>query len=125
MTINRPFLGTGDSFEKAYPTLTNAIMKYTESNINGDLKTSVYSAKEDGPTLRCSKCNNEYNMEYEIKSLLLSNETTREISFSCSGWEVKRSKHSNGIECVCSIQGTLELKMKPVVEPVYLSKHTD
>jgi hypothetical protein len=110
----RPFLARAGTFDEAFPSLEDAILKYQVLDYDGLGPALVHSLRGDGPKLTCKnpKCHEGgYGVEHEVRLMILICATSKEIEMHCPGWETK-PKHSIGDACTRSIRGVLELKTR-------------
>lgn len=110
----RPFLARAGTFDEAFPSLKDALLKYEEHDYDGTSRSSVHSLRDDGRKLRCRnpKCHDGgYDIQQEVQLMLLTGEISKKLERHCPGWET-RPKHSIGDDCTRRISGVLELKTR-------------
>jgi hypothetical protein len=113
-------LGLTDSFATAFPTLDDAIIRYTESDFGNDPRQGVWSLKHNGGQMRCGnpRCyRGGYELDREVSNMIYAGITEREIWLTCNGDEGSPKGRKKGQECLHSIKGTITLRMKQPQQP--------
>ncbi len=111
----KPFLGTTPDFDKAFPELKDAIINFVESDFGNDPKPGVWSLRRNGPRMRCRnpRCQRgDYDFEYEVRLMVLTNVQEKEIYLSCPGDEGSPKGRRKGRECDHRVKGTIKLQYK-------------
>ena len=115
----RPFLGTTSDFDKSFPTLKDAIIKFVESDFGNSPRQGVWSLRSNGPRMRCSnpRCQRGgYDFEYEVRLMTYTDAHEKEFRLSCPGDEGSPQGRRKGRECDYRLKGTITLQYKkPVV----------
>lgn len=111
---NRPFAPLTASFEEAFPTLEDAVIRYTEYDFGTKLTTRIDRLRRDGGLIRCRKprCfDGGFEWDKEVSSMIRQGHPEKEIDIYCPGHE-GTAKRRRGSSCTRSIRGKITLEFK-------------
>ena len=105
--------GSSSKFESEFPSLSDAVIQFTESDYGNSLKSGVWSLRNNGPVMACGnpKCKRGgYNLASEVRNMIYANMSEREIRLSCSGDEGSPKGRRVGRECMQRLKAKITLK---------------
>lgn len=107
--------GTSTKFESEFPTIEDAIIRFTESDFGNDPKMGAWSLRSNGPVMSCGnpRCQRGgYNFANEVHNMIYADVSEREIRLSCNGDEGSPKGRKLGRECLQRLEGKITLKIK-------------
>ncbi len=109
----RAFVQFDSTFEQAFPTLDDAMIRFTEEFGYGEkTRPGKWSYREKGGLMPCwnSKCRRGgYEFDFIIRGMIREQVGTQKIELSCPGDEGSLKGRKRGDPCMCSIEGTITL----------------
>jgi hypothetical protein len=107
--------GLSDRFEAEFPTIQDAIIRFTESDFGNSPKTGVWSLRNNGPVMSCGNPSCQrggYNLANEVHNMIYAGMSEREIRLSCNGDEGSPKGRRLGRECLQRLEAKITLKFK-------------
>jgi hypothetical protein len=107
------------SFEEAFPTLENAVLRYEVFDFGTPKGKGIFSLREEGGLMRCRnpRCyRGGYEIDSEVSKMIYENQTEKHIDLSCEGDE-GTPKRIRARSCDFSIEGDITLKFKQPKTP--------
>jgi len=112
---NRWFKPT-DKFSEAFPTLEDAIFRYSEYDFGSKEGSGVFSLRREGGVLRCGNPHCQrggYEIDQLVRMMMYAHETEREVNLHCRGDEGSPKGRRKGKECLRTVKGTITITYKP------------
>jgi hypothetical protein len=116
MDRSRLFFPPTSEWEKAFPTLEDAIIHYIESDFSGEERKGIVSLRRQGGILPCGNplCfRGGYELDREVDRMIHEGVLEKTMTLHCPGDEGTPKRH-RGDDCERSIRATLKLKPKSV-----------
>jgi hypothetical protein len=110
----RPFLGPRVSFASAYPTVTRAVVRFTETDFGNDPKTRLHDFA-DGPRATCGnpRCQRGgYDFGWLLSEMVREGLENKAVEMSCEGDEGSPKGKRKGAGCLMSMKGTITVDYK-------------
>lgn len=117
--------GMSSKFESEFPTIDDAIIRFTESDFGNSPKTGVWSLRNSGPVMSCGnpRCQRGgYNLANEVQMMIYAGMSEREIRLSCNGDEGSPKGRRPGRECMQRLEAKITLKLKAKQDGQHSSK---
>ena len=121
----RGLFGSSDKFESEFPTIEDAVIRFTGSDFGNSPRTGVWSLRNNGPVMSCGnpRCQRGgYNLAGEVHNMIYAGTNEREIRLSCNGDEGSPKGRRPGRECLQRLEAKFTLKFKAKPNGLHSSK---
>jgi hypothetical protein len=119
---SRRVFGQLTSFEKAFPQLESAEVRFIETDFGETVRTSSWSVRDDGGQMPCGNPHCErggYELDREVSAMLREDITTKTVSLRCRGDEGTPKGRRRGQDCTRGIGATITITRRNISPEEY------